>query len=329
MVTYSFGLVAECDVGPSLDARCETGETMIYRTLLVVSIALSAVSPAGAQTGLEDKYFDSNGVRLRYVEAGRGEPVVLVHGFTESLDAAGWVGPEGIFDVLQKDFHVIAFDARGHGKSDKSHDVARYGAEMVEDITRLLDHLGIRAAHLVGYSMGGYVVGKFATTHPDRVLTATFGGSSAMSPELWRTRFRARMEGMAEGLEQGDARPLLLRPNEPPPPPEEFDRMSRDLFSRNDPLALAAAARSFGEATLVTVEEINRLSMPLLAVVGGADMAKEGVDAFKRVRPDLQVVVIDGATHFGARGVRRRPEFSAAVRNFLVAHPIRKSSSDR
>ena len=176
---------------------------MIYRTRLFVSLALSAVSLARAQTTLEDKYFDGNGVRLRYVEAGRGEPVILVHGFTESLEAAGWVSPGAIFDVLSRDFHVVAFDTRGHGKSDKPHDVGRYGAEMVEDVARLLDHLGIRAAHLVGYSMGGYLVAKFAAKHPDRVLTATFGGSSAMSPELWQTRFHARMDAMAVGLEQG------------------------------------------------------------------------------------------------------------------------------
>lgn len=298
---------------------------MIHRTLLFASLALlSVASLARAQATLEDKYFDSNGVRLRYVEAGRGEPVVLVHGFTESLDATGWVSPEAIFDVLSRDFHVVAFDTRGHGKSDKPHDVDRYGAEMVEDVARLLDHLGIRAAHLVGYSLGGYLVAKFAATHPDRVLTATFGGSSAMTRELWQTRFHARMDAMAVGLEQRDARPLLTRENEPPLPPEELERMSRDLFSRNDPVALAAAARSFEVATLVTSEEINRLSMPLLAVVGGADMAKEGVDAFKRVRPGLQVVVIDGATHFGSRGVRRRPEFATAVHGFLIAHSVSK-----
>jgi pimeloyl-ACP methyl ester carboxylesterase len=299
----------------------------IYRRLLLASLTLAATSLANAQTTLEDKFFDSNGVSVRYVEAGRGEPVMLIHGFTESLDA--WLYPGSVFDVLAQNFHVVAFDARGHGKSDKPHDAASYGVEMVEDAARLLDHLGIRAAHLVGYSMGGYLVAKFAATHPDRVLTATFGGSSAMSPALWQTRFQARMAEMAAGLEKRDARPLLLRPNEPPPSDEELERMSRDLFSRNDPLALAAAARGSDEAMLVTLEEIEAFSMPLLAVVGGADMAKEGVDAFKVLKPELEVVVIDGATHFGSRGVRRRPEFAAAVGDFLIAHPAPRSSWDR
>jgi pimeloyl-ACP methyl ester carboxylesterase len=82
-----------------------------------------------------------------------------------------------VIDALAKDFHVIALDCRGHGKSGKPHDVASYGREMVEDVARLLDHVQIRRAHIVGYSMGGMIAGAFSAAHPDRVLTTTFGAS--------------------------------------------------------------------------------------------------------------------------------------------------------
>src|SRR5689334_6704157 len=89
----------------------------------------------------EDRYFDSNGVRLHYVDGGSGEPVVLVHGYANSVEL--WTDT-GVMPNLLRDHRVIAFDARGHGKSAKPHDPAAYGVEMSRDIVRLLDHLGLR-----------------------------------------------------------------------------------------------------------------------------------------------------------------------------------------
>ena len=65
--------------------------------------------------------------------------------------------PEVIHD-LSHDCRVIALDCRGHGKSDKPTDPSQYGIEMVNDVVRLMDHLGIAKAHIIGYSMGGSIV---------------------------------------------------------------------------------------------------------------------------------------------------------------------------
>jgi len=151
---------------------------MIRRTFLLV-VFLTAAAPAlvrAQPASADDKFFNANGVKIRYVEAGRGDAVVLIHGFASSLD--GTWRQNGVFDALAKDFHVVALDCRGHGKSDKPHDAASYGMQMVEDVARLLDRLNLRKAHIVGYSMGGAITGKFIAMHPDRVLTAVFGGSS-------------------------------------------------------------------------------------------------------------------------------------------------------
>ena len=66
--------------------------------------------------------------------------------------------------------------------------------------------------------------------------------------------------------------------------------------------------------------------MPLLAVVGSADGVKPDVDAFKRQKPELKLVVIEGAGHAGATS---RPEFKAAVREFLLAHRASTSGAGR
>jgi pimeloyl-ACP methyl ester carboxylesterase len=90
----------------------------------------------------EDRFFESNGVKIRYTVTGQGEPVVLIHGFTANIETQ-WALP-GVIKALAADYQVIALDNRGHGKSDKPHDAKKYGAEMVEDAVRLLDHLKIK-----------------------------------------------------------------------------------------------------------------------------------------------------------------------------------------
>ena len=301
---------------------------MERRTFLLLPLAVLLAAPVVAQPAGDDHFFDSHGVRIRYVDAGKGEPVVLVHGFSSSLDA-NW-RMTGVFDALAKDFRVVALDCRGHGKSDKPHDAASYGVEMIEDVARLMDHLGIRKAHIVGYSMGGAITGKFIAMHPDRVLSAVFGGSS---PRLgWTAENERDANELAESLEQGKGmRPLILRlapPNEPKPTDEEIAARSRVSLGLNDALALAAVQRG-NKSQVVTLAEVRALPMPILAVVGGADPLKAGVEAFKRIKPEISVVVIDGATHSGARGAPSRPEFRTAVHDFLVAHRAASSTSAR
>src|SRR5687768_4398772 len=102
--------------------------------------------------------------------------------------------------VLAKDYRVLAIDFRGHGKSDKPHDPKAYGKEMAEDVVRLLDHLKVRKAHVVGYSMGAVVAGRLLASHPDRLLSVTFGGAG---PQFRPPReLTAVIEATAESLEQ-------------------------------------------------------------------------------------------------------------------------------
>jgi len=77
-----------------------------------------------------DQFFDSNGVRIRYVIVGQGEPIILIHGW--AADAEMWVSA---IQVLSRNYRVIALDCRGHGKSGKPTDPSQYGMEMVNDIS--------------------------------------------------------------------------------------------------------------------------------------------------------------------------------------------------
>jgi pimeloyl-ACP methyl ester carboxylesterase len=163
------------------------------RTVVAVGCALLLAAPVFAQ----DKFFTSDGVRIRYVDQGRGEPVVLVHGFTGSLE--DWVR-SGLMTDLEKHHRVIALDLRGHGKSEKPHDPDQYGQAMCLDVIRLMDHLAVSQAHIVGYSQGARIVGYLLTTHPGRFRSATLGGSP---PRVgWPSEEVARANQDAQGMEQ-------------------------------------------------------------------------------------------------------------------------------
>ena len=214
-----------------------------------------------------------------------------------------------MFPNLAKDHRVIALDLRGHGKSDKPHDPKAY-VELGQDVVRLLDHLNIARAHIVGYSLGGNITAKLLTTDPDRFITSTLGGSSGR--RHWTDQDERDAEAAAAELESGvPYRSLILAtaPTDQPPPTEEAIRKrSQEIVATNDPLAHAALVRARREL-VVTDSQMAAVRVPTLAVVGSADRALTGVNSLKAVWPALKVVVIQGAVHSSAneRGAQRRP----------------------
>ena len=118
--------------------------------------------PAG--TPLLVRYVTVDSTRIRYVEAGRGPAVVLIHGLAASMYS--W--RHAIEPIAQAGFRVIAFDNRGFGFSDKP--ARGYGNEAyVGLLYGLLDSLGVKDAVLVGHSMGGAIAAQATLDRPDRV----------------------------------------------------------------------------------------------------------------------------------------------------------------
>jgi pimeloyl-ACP methyl ester carboxylesterase/AcrR family transcriptional regulator len=126
------------------------------------AIPLSQCYPAG--TALAERYVDVAGTRIRYIEAGRGPAVVLIHGLAASLYA--W--RHTIEPVAAAGYRVIAYDNRGFGFSGKP--LQGYTNQAyIELLVDLLDSLKIHDAILVGHSMGGAIAAETALAHPDRV----------------------------------------------------------------------------------------------------------------------------------------------------------------
>ena len=285
--------------------------------VFLLAICAAAQPPIQEPLAPPDNFFDSNGVRIRYLDQGHGPPVVLIHGYTGSIERH-WIAT-GVFANLVKDHRVIALDCRGHGKSGKPTDPKAYGAEMAQDIVRLLDHLKIQRAHVVGFSMGAMIAGRLLITNADRLLTVAFVGHHPV--RKWTTVDEQEAEASARELE-GDLpfRSLILGispPDAAPPTDDEIRALSRRLIATNDLKALAAFHR--GRRTLtVTDAQLAAVRVPTLEIIGSADPNLVDVQELRKVMRALKVVVVDGASHGGERGVLRRTEFLAALHESLA-----------
>ena len=145
-----------------------------YILVAVLVFSWAFIRQSSSIAAPESQFLDAKGVKIHCLVEGTGEPVVLIHGLDSSAKL-NWQIP-GTIDVLAKDHQVVALDLPGYGQSDKPFDARAYGMQWVEDVILLLDHLNIRKAHIVGYSMGGMVALKLIAKHPDRVLSGTLGG---------------------------------------------------------------------------------------------------------------------------------------------------------
>jgi pimeloyl-ACP methyl ester carboxylesterase len=116
----------------------------------------------------------NRGQRIHYTVDGAGPLVVLQHGLL--MDAESWT-QSGIVDALTDGFRVACVDSLGHGFSDKPSDPNLYGQEQrCGDIIAVIDALGCDRAHLVGYSMGGWLSVGAARHHPKRLSSLVLGG---------------------------------------------------------------------------------------------------------------------------------------------------------
>ena len=286
---------------------------LAFALLVVVGVALGAA----AMRRVEGEYFDSDGIRIHYTDEGSGEPVVLIHGFTLDIDTQ-WRMP-GMIDALGPEFRVIGIDQRGHGLSDKPYEPALYGQSQVEDVIRLLDHLGIERAHLVGYSLGGFVTRRTALSHPERVISAVSAAAGWLRADGNPLDDPDRI---AEALEREDFTPLMMELADvdgPTMPPIVAQLIGFGMATRNDGSALAAVFRA-SSGLSVEESELRGNRVPTLTFMGAKDPLAVGIEAIDVVTPVHETRIVDG---YGHGLYPRYPGFEDEVRRFLASHAAR------
>ena len=249
------------------------------------------------------QFFQSNGVELAFIdlmpENGTEKTIILVHGFA-STHRINWVDTSWTKRFLDEGFRVVALDNRGHGKSEKLYDPAAYTpAIMADDVIALMDHLGIKRADSMGYSMGARITAVVAYQHPDRVRSALLGGLG-----IHLVEGNGLPPGIAEALEAPSLDDVT----------GAVPRMFRAFAERtgSDRLALAACMR--GSRQGVTRAEVEAIKVPVHIAVGTKDDIAGDPRALAAIIPGGVAFDIVGRDHNLAVGDRTHKD---AVISFL------------
>jgi len=244
--------------------------------------------------------FTSDGIDLRYIDEGEGDPILLVHGFASNIEV-NWGGTGWVKTLVDDGRRVIAFDHRGHGQSAKLYDPEQYTLHhMADDAQALLDRLSLPRVDLIGYSMGARVSALFAILHPERVRSLVIGGMGARLLTM-----SSNWEAIAKALEAPSADAV----------PDAYARDFRVFADRTkgDLRALAACMRA--SRTALGPDLLAQIACPTLVAVGTEDVvAGSPYDLAKHIS-GAEVLSIPGRDHNRAVG---DPRFKDGVLAFLA-----------
>jgi pimeloyl-ACP methyl ester carboxylesterase len=240
----------------------------------------------------------SDGVKIHYLVVGQGTPVVLIHGFSGSAEGNWFMN--GIADALAANHRVIAIDVRGHGQSDKPHDADKYGDRIWKDVIELMDHLKIDRAHVHGYSMGGGIVTQLLAHHPDRFMTASYGGSGVREVD---EQYKGKVPEDKKG-----------------PDPQEAEASKKLQGAPHDKEALAALRKGFGTVMAAKID-LTTIKIPVLAINGEFDGPNAKTHRMQRELKDFKAVVLPGKSHLTAIMAGYIPElYVTTLVEFINAH---------
>jgi pimeloyl-ACP methyl ester carboxylesterase len=279
-----------------------------------------------------------NGNNIHYQCVGEGPDVVMIHGLAANL--AFWYF--SVVPALAKDFHVTAYDLRGHGKSSMPpHGYS--SVYMAFDLYVLMDHLGLAKAHLVGHSFGGEVALQYAALYPERVTSLTLADARvrALQPVQrlkdwpgWRSVQRSlAISGVSISEDEQEVGHRLL---------EEFAHSKwcgtgnafREEAGFFVPFSLGlsqgkrtaqrwlqlfrttTAKEDFRSLAGLTGEKIRQIQHPVLAMYGEKSRCLPTLRGLQKILPHCQTVMIPGVGHF--HPVQEPRMFVKSLRAFLL-----------
>ena len=226
-------------------------------------------------------YAEINNVKLYYEITGSGKPLLYMHGgLSSSLDFSEYI-PE-----FSKEYMVITFDRRGHGRSYDNGDPFSYSA-MGETANSLLEYLGIESAYVIGWSDGGVVGFHLASKHPSKVKKLIAVGANYLvtgltdeSVEWIKTQLTP--ESISQSFPQVEQGFKSMNPN-----PENFANFinkSREMWL-TDPY--------------IPKEELVKIEIPVLLAAGDTDSIKlEHTAEMRSLLSNSRLCILPNTSHF-------------------------------
>ena len=298
-------------------------------------LTLTARSSGGPE--FDEAYFEYEQLTLHYVEAGEGDPVVLLHGFPSF-----WFSLVRQIEHLAQDHRVIAIDGLGAGKSDAPRSIAHYELEaMSRHVMALLNDLHVDQAHLIGHDWGSALAIGMAQRYPSRVLSVTGISAPPLNAILYGLENDSAARESARYVERfKKANPLLLLALDTADsiysgaykPLVDDGKLSRDegeLFRRatSDPRRINAHINWYRANVPAPGEVMEadfwpgrdaRVSVPALYIWGVDDPIynQATIDRLLALSDDAELLMLPGIGHWPH--VREAERVNAAIRENLL-----------
>jgi abhydrolase domain-containing protein 6 len=269
------------------------------------------------QAGLSRHTIQVDDHRWVYLDGGKGETLLFVHGF--GMEKDGW----GLFPkAFSRSYRLILPDLPGFGENSRLESANYDVLSQVKRLNRFVETLGLNRFHLVGSSMGGYIAGYYASEYPEKVTSLALfnpaGVSSPVPSDMWR-RVAERGEmpllyKTKEGFE--DLLPLLFY--RAPPVPGPFRRYFGELGASN---------YVFYEKVLWDIERggkdqleqrLSRVEARTLVLWGANDriLHVSSAEIFRKGLMKVKVVILDQCGHVPF--FEKRKETIKAYQDFLA-----------
>ena len=254
--------------------------------------------------------------RIAFDHAGGGDLVVFLHGI--GGNRTNW---HDQIPSFSEHFHAVAWDARGYGASDDYAGPLDF-AHFADDLRRLIDHLAVPRAHLVGLSMGGVIALDFVTRFPHRVATLTLcdslPGFGHLTPVQRNEFIRLRQEPLLAGKEPRDIAPVVARTLlSKSPRPGRYERLVASISALHKDSYIKTIS---GSVSYDRPPDLESIAVPTLIVVGDVDTLTP--PATSRAMADrikgATMVVIERAGHLS--NIEQPEEFNRVVIEFLLRH---------
>ena len=261
-----------------------------------------------------------NGINLYYEVAGAGFPLVWSHEFGGAHDS--W-NPQVRY--FARCYQVVTYNNRGYGPSDVPEGDEAYSQDQsIDDLYRLLQHLGIQQAYVGGLSMGGNIALNFGLTHPEmcRGLIVAGTGTGSTNPEQFARETAAvadrleleGMEGWAVQYAEGPTRVQLKRKD-----PEGWELFKRNLLTHSAKGSAYTIRNVQGKRpTIFSLEEkLRQLKVPTLVIIGDEDdPCIEPAIFMKRAIPKCGLALLPQSGH--TVNLEEPALFNQTVSDFLT-----------
>ena len=256
-----------------------------------------------------------DGARVYYEDTGAGSAVVFAHG--GGGDVSQW---RHQIPVFAQQHRVIAFDARGHGRSNLSA-AAVCITDFADDLAALLRHLEISRAHLIGATLGGVAVLEFTLAHPDSVQSLVLISTAPDTTDEMRARFDASAEVVESGDLAGFAEGFINFIFSPEYVARHADQVAdfQRRLERIDPAGYARCIRALGNRPDLT-PRLGRVNVPVLIVTGALDpipTSAPGAALLQHALPNSRAEVIPLAAHLPQ--IEQPERFNRLVLDFFAA----------